>query len=155
MVGGVMRDLLSVRRRGPPNSPHNQTPACLLSTASRQRRGVVCRLSATGSGMARHEPRIKPWVCSFVLVASAACAAKSEPYRDFAAGMALGLVIWSYFYFWTACMLALALCFLLDSGHRALYAKVGALGLIVGSPALVSSYLLKHATSHDWLWRSD
>ena len=78
-----------------------------------------------------------------------------SPIAIFAAGMALGLVIWSYFYFWTACMLALALCFLLDSGHRALYAKVGALGLIVGSPALVSSYLLKHATSHDWLWRSD
>src|SRR5580658_8989649 len=83
MVGGVMRDLLSVRRRGPPNSPHNQTPAYLLRTASRQRRGAVCRLSATGSGMARHEPRIEPRICSFVLVASAAGAAKSEPYRDF------------------------------------------------------------------------
>jgi hypothetical protein len=75
--------------------------------------------------------------------------------RICAAGVALGLVIWSYFYFWTACMLALALCFLIDSGHRALYAKVGALGLLVGSPTLVASYLLEHSTSRDWLWRSD
>lgn len=79
----------------------------------------------------------------------------SSRIRICAAGVALGLVIWSYFYFWTACMLALALCFLIDSGHRALYAKVGALGLLVGSPALAASYLLKHSTSHDWLWRSD
>jgi len=72
-----------------------------------------------------------------------------------AAGVALGLVIWSYFYFWTACMLALAICFLLDSGHRALYVKVGVLGLVVGSPSLLASYLLKRSTSRDWLWRSD
>jgi len=75
--------------------------------------------------------------------------------RICAAGVALGFVIWSYFYFWTACMLALALCFLIDFGHRALYAKVGVLGLLVGSPALVASYLLRHSTSRDWLWRSD
>ncbi|HEY4904601.1 MAG TPA: hypothetical protein VIH89_14100 [Candidatus Sulfotelmatobacter sp.] len=72
-----------------------------------------------------------------------------------AAGVAFGLVIWSYFYFWTACILALAICFLIDSEFRTLYVKVGALGLLVGSPALVASYLLKHSTSHDWLWRSD
>jgi len=72
-----------------------------------------------------------------------------------AAGIALGLVIWSYFYFWTACMLALGICFLLEPQHRVLYAKVGALGLLVGSPALVSSYQLKHTTSSDWLSRGD
>jgi hypothetical protein len=72
-----------------------------------------------------------------------------------AAGIALGLVIWSYFYFWTACILALGICFLLESQHRLLYTKVGALGFLVGSPALLSSYQLKHSTSSDWLSRGD
>jgi len=83
--------------------------------------------------------------------------ARKNPSRlaTYAAGIALGLVIWSYFYFWTACMFALAICFLLESEHRALYAKVGALGLVVGSPAIISSYLLKHSTSPDWLSRGD
>ena len=72
-----------------------------------------------------------------------------------AAGAALGLLVWSFFYFWTACILALAISFLLDSGHRALYAKVGVLGLLIGSPALVASYRLKHSTPPDWLLRID
>lgn len=83
--------------------------------------------------------------------------ARRNPCRStiYAAGGAFGLLIWSYFYFWTACILALAISFLLDSEHRALYAKVGGLGLLIGSPALVASYLLKHSTSRDWLWRTD
>jgi hypothetical protein len=83
--------------------------------------------------------------------------ARRNPSRGaiFAAGAALGLLVWSFFYFWTACFLALAISFLLDSGHRALYAKVGVLGLLIGSPALVSSYFLKHSTPPDWLLRID
>ncbi len=83
--------------------------------------------------------------------------ARKNPTRlaTYAAGIALGSVVWSYFYFWTACMLALAICFLLESEHRALYAKVGTLGLVVGSPTLIGSYLLKHSTSPDWLSRGD
>ena len=72
-----------------------------------------------------------------------------------AAGAALGLLIWSFFYFWTACIAGLAISFLVDSKYRPLYAKVGTLGLLVGSPALAASYLLKHSTSRDWLWRID
>ena len=83
--------------------------------------------------------------------------ARKNPSRlaTYAAGVALGLVIWSYFYFWTACMFALAISFLLESEHRVLYAKVGILGLVVGFPAILSSYLLKHSTSPDWLSRGD
>jgi len=83
--------------------------------------------------------------------------ARRNPIRSAicAAGAALGLLIWSFFYFWTACVLGLAISFLLDSEYRALYAKVGGLGFLIGSPALVASYLLKHSTSRDWLWRID
>ncbi len=71
------------------------------------------------------------------------------------AGAGLGLIIWSFFYFWTACIFGLAISFLLDSNYRALYVKVGALGLLLGSPALVASYILKHSTAPDWLLRID
>lgn len=83
--------------------------------------------------------------------------ARRNPCRRtiYSAGVALGLLIWSYFYFWTACIVALAISFLLDTGYRTLYAKVGGLGLLVGSPSLVMSYLLKHTTPPDWLWRND
>lgn len=83
--------------------------------------------------------------------------ARRNPCRStiYAASGAFGLLIWSYFYFWTACLIALAISFVLDAEHRRLYAKVGGLGLLIGSPALVASYLLKHSTSRDWLWRTD
>ena len=48
-------------------------------------------------------------------------------------------------------MLALAL----DSGNRRVYFHAGWIGGLIGAPAFLSDYLLKHGQSDDWLVRSD
>lgn len=71
------------------------------------------------------------------------------------AGIALGLVVWSYFYFWTMAFAALALAFLVDRRRARSYLRIGIVGAIVGAPSIIKDMLLKHNLSQDWLQRTD
>jgi len=69
-------------------------------------------------------------------------------------GIALGL-LFSYFYFWTAALAGLSLAFAIDSRNRKTYLQTAGIGLMIGLPTVVSSYLFKHSTNLEWLPRSD
>ena len=71
------------------------------------------------------------------------------------AALATGALFYVYFYFWTAALLALGLCFLVDRSARALYAKITVLGFIIGAPALFMSAALKKNSHPEALPRLD
>jgi hypothetical protein len=75
------------------------------------------------------------------------------------AGMAFGLLFYVYFYYWTAAGLALVICAVLgavfDQELRRASILAGAIGCVIGIPAVVSGFLLKNSTGHDWLQRTD
>jgi hypothetical protein len=71
------------------------------------------------------------------------------------AGLIIGLQFYVYFYHWTAAGLALLLALALDTGYRRLYFHAGWIGGLIGLPAIVSDFLLKHSRSDDWLARMD
>ncbi len=70
------------------------------------------------------------------------------------AGLSVGLLFHTYFYYWTAAGLALALCFVLDAGHRRIYFHSGWIGGLVGLPVIVAGMQLKRAGLIDWMARS-
>jgi hypothetical protein len=75
--------------------------------------------------------------------------------RIVGAGVGFGLLFYAYFYYWTAAGLALVFALVLDASHRRVYFNTGWIGGLVGLPPVISSALLKRATSPDWLHRSD
>ncbi len=75
--------------------------------------------------------------------------------RTVLAGLGLGVLFYAYFYFWTAACLGLAIVFLLDARHRKVYFSTACIGVLAGLPALVTSFLIKKASSPDWLVRTD
>ena len=77
-----------------------------------------------------------------------------------AAGVSLGALFHVYFYYWTFALLGLALNFFFDVFRRdkkAIFSGIflGALGVVLGLPALWQSYSLKKTNGIDWLQRSD
>jgi hypothetical protein len=75
--------------------------------------------------------------------------------RIVASGAAFGLLVGVYFYYWTTAAVALAAAALVDRGHRGVYVHTAWIGLLVGSPAIVSGFLLKQAASLEALNRFD
>lgn len=71
------------------------------------------------------------------------------------AGLTLGLLFWSYFYYWTAALLALAIAWAFDEGHRAFYVRAGLIGLAVGLPSVAIDAWFHQANPDDWLARTD
>jgi hypothetical protein len=71
------------------------------------------------------------------------------------AGVAFGLLFYVYFYYWTAAGLALLLCAVLDKGLRRFHILKGLIGCAIGAPAILSGFLLKSSSGHDWLERTD
>jgi hypothetical protein len=78
-----------------------------------------------------------------------------RPGRVLAAGLALGLNFYIYFFNWTALVVGLALAVLFDRRGRRVLLAVGFLGLLAGLPAVVRGYLLKATASPDWGPRTD
>jgi hypothetical protein len=83
--------------------------------------------------------------------------ARADPSRTrvVVAGVCFGLLFHAYFFFWTAACLALLMAFLVDPERRRVYAQVGALGGLIGLPAVVSGFLMKQAASPDWAIRAE
>jgi hypothetical protein len=83
--------------------------------------------------------------------------ARANPSRGrlIASGLGYGLLFHVYFYYWSAATAALALAWVLDAGHRRVYAWTGVIGVLIGLPSLVGDYLTKRSTSPDWLIRTD
>jgi hypothetical protein len=75
--------------------------------------------------------------------------------RILQAGLGLGILFYAYFYYWTAACLALALVFLLDAKNRKVYWQTACVGLLLGWPNLLSTFLLKRSASPDWPVRTD
>jgi len=71
------------------------------------------------------------------------------------AGMAFGLLFYVYFYYWTAAALALLICAVLDQGFRRFWIMAGAIGCLIGLPAILGGFSLKNSGGHDWLTRTD
>jgi hypothetical protein len=71
------------------------------------------------------------------------------------AGLTFGLLFHVYFYYWTAGGLALLLALVLDTRHRRLYFHAGWIGGLIGLPALLSDFLVRHGRPDDWLVRTD
>jgi len=71
------------------------------------------------------------------------------------AGASLGLLFYAYFFYWTAACLALAIVFAIDQKNRKAYWYTGLIGVLLGLPALLSTFLLKRAASPDWGMRTD
>jgi hypothetical protein len=70
-------------------------------------------------------------------------------------GISFGLLFHVYPYYWTAATVALALAFLIDHGHRRVYACTALIGVPLGALRLYWDWMLKQSTSPDWLVRSD
>ncbi|MGB8009379.1 MAG: hypothetical protein WCF48_19795 [Terriglobales bacterium] len=70
-------------------------------------------------------------------------------------GLALGLLINDYFYFWTAAGLALILGLSLDPGRWRAYFHTGWVGVLVGTPELVRMLVTHHTQGSGWLQRVD
>jgi hypothetical protein len=75
--------------------------------------------------------------------------------RVAAAGAGLGLLFYVYFYLWTAGGLGLGLAALLDRRSARVYLAVGAVGLVLGLPALADGMLFKERHGTDWMERTD
>ena len=72
-----------------------------------------------------------------------------------ASGIALGLLVHVYFYYWTTAGLAHLLLLALDRRHWRTYVHVAWIGALVGLPAVASRLYITATTSGDWLLRSD
>jgi hypothetical protein len=83
--------------------------------------------------------------------------AREKPTRNrtVLAGIGYGLLFPVYFYYWTAATLALTLAWVLDRACRRLYFRTFCIGVLLGTPTVVSGLLLKRTGSSDWLHRSD
>ncbi len=75
--------------------------------------------------------------------------------RILLAGTALGILVWAYFYYWTAAFLGLGILWLADSAGRRLYFQVGLVGAIVGTPQVIESAWIKQQAGVEWLQRSN
>src|SRR5208282_6069032 len=100
------------------------------------------------------DPTVPLPLLLFYWCALARCLHEGTRPRIVCCGIALGL-LFSYFYFWTAALAGLALAFAIDPRGRMTYLQAGAIGLLIGLPAVVSGYLFKHSTNSDWLPRAD
>lgn len=83
--------------------------------------------------------------------------ARSKPTRGrlVASGVGFGLLVPTYFYYWTAAGLALALAWALDAGRRRVYVYTACLGGLIGLPSLVAGARLRAAAGSEWLHRAD
>lgn len=115
----------------------------------------------TGSydGSALHQWRITPAMPLPPLLAFVGCllAGRREGGWRWAllAGGALGLLFYSYFFFWTAAAAATGLLFLFDGAGRRLYFKAGAIGLMLGLPALWHGTMVKRRLGEEWFQRME
>lgn len=75
--------------------------------------------------------------------------------RIVGAGVGFGLLIHTYFYYWTAAGLALLLGLLIDRERWKVYFHAGWIGGLIGLPAILANARVKHAYPSDWLQRSD
>ncbi|HSH93036.1 MAG TPA: hypothetical protein VK968_02745, partial [Roseimicrobium sp.] len=75
--------------------------------------------------------------------------------RILLAGANLGLLFYVFFYFWTASVVALGLIWILDRTRRAVWFKVGCIGVAVGLPALLFNAWITSHTNHDWPQRTE
>ena len=71
------------------------------------------------------------------------------------AGLGFGYCVATYLYFWTAVGGAIGLLLFIDRRNWRWYAGVIAIGLVVGSPALLQNFLTKATYGDDWLIRSE
>jgi hypothetical protein len=85
------------------------------------------------------------------------CRARDRPTqaRSLAAGVGLGLLFHAYFYYWTAAIPALGICWLLDSRRRKVYFHTSWIGVLIGLPAILAGRAVKASTNPDWLPRND
>jgi hypothetical protein len=74
--------------------------------------------------------------------------------RVLGAGLAFGLLFPTYFYLWTAGVMALALSWICEPRQRQTLFHVGWIGALVGLPSLLMSASLKRETGVEWLQRS-
>ncbi len=95
-----------------------------------------------------------PWWLLFVGLMLRAVARRSLG-RRLAAGGALGVLFYVYFYYWTAAVAGLALAALLDRANRRNYLHILGLGLLLGVPALLESMQFRAECGTDWLHRTD
>ncbi len=72
-----------------------------------------------------------------------------------AAGVSLGLLFSTYFYFATTAFAATVLAWLVDRDGRRTYAWIFGVGLVVAAPSLIASAWIKAQTPPDWLHRTD
>ncbi|HWE37740.1 MAG TPA: hypothetical protein VG406_14325 [Isosphaeraceae bacterium] len=79
--------------------------------------------------------------------------ARPSPARLVLAGAGFGLLFHVYPYYWTAAAVALAMAFVLDAGHRRVYAAAALVGVPIGLPRVVFDVMLKRSTAPDWLAR--
>ncbi len=75
--------------------------------------------------------------------------------RVVASGVALGLLVHVYFYYWTAAGLAHLLLLALDRGRWRAYLRVAGIGVLVALPAVAAQLSMAATTSSDWMSRSD
>ena len=75
--------------------------------------------------------------------------------RIVAAGLALGLTFYDYFYFWTAIGLSLLILLAVDFRRWKVYLFTGIIGLLVGLPNVLHGMYIKNSTPSDWLIRTD
>ncbi len=122
----------------------------------------LCRTAPT---VFEDVPRLVPqfraptplWALPFLIIHFACVfrARSTGGWRDITlAGISLGLLFHVYFYFATTAFPAIALAILLDRSHRATYARILFIGLIVAAPAVFASMQIKGATPADWLHRT-
>jgi hypothetical protein len=71
------------------------------------------------------------------------------------AGIALGFLFHSYFYFATTAFCAMALYWLIDREHRKAIGTILVIGILVAAPAVIMGAWVKGHTSADWLLRTN
>jgi hypothetical protein len=75
--------------------------------------------------------------------------------RILLAGLGLGILFYTYFFYWTAACLAVAVVFFLDAKNRKVYWQTACLGVLFGLPSLLATFLLKRSASPEWPVRTD
>lgn len=75
--------------------------------------------------------------------------------RVFCSGVAFGLLIFSFFYYWTAAGLALAIGLAVDRPRWRAYLYTGLIGVLVGSPELARLLFTRSRQGSQWLQRFD
>jgi hypothetical protein len=71
------------------------------------------------------------------------------------AGLAFGYCVATYLYFWTTVGGTLGLLLLIDRKNWRWYAGVIAIGMIVGSPAVLQNFITKATYGDEWLVRNE